>query len=570
MKKLFLPALVLLMFACQIGAPPATDTPPPSPTVVQPTTPPEPSPQPTEVPVIPKDISINVTGEEELVFDWTTDRCEPDHIPDIATRAFRDADGMVQLWIGHYVNYRMIGPDLNNLESDCTVLMNSDYDPDPSQFNDSEWLAALYTEDGETIYAIMHNEYRGDTHTATRPGQCPSGDRLTCLDTSVTMAISTDGGDSFYDILEPPNHMVATMPYVFNDEGVPSGLRQPSNIIKGPDDYFYVFTNISDYPVFPGDFPPQWVCAMRTDDLSDPSSWRFWNGEDFTGQFVNPYVEELGPSTPKCAPLAVEQLTGGIQESIVYSSTLERYVMVGFTNPPTGGTNLGYYYSLSEDLIHWTPRELILELPGTYTVEDNSKDLFYAYPTLLDPDSQSLNFDTVDDQFYLYITRFNQGITLDRDLVRFPLELTVTDYPAPEPWLFDTDGDLEGWFPYVHLEDFAVQDGSLSMRSTGEDPHMGSPLLTVVAVQNSKITIEMKVSPGEQSEGQLFFITDSDGEWGEAKSVFFPVIADGEFHTYELDMSTIEGWQGIVTQIRLDPLYTPDSVIEIDSIVFVN
>ena len=173
-----------------------------------------------------RELSVSVTGLEEIVFDWTEDRCEEEHIPDIATRAFRDAEGSVQLWIGHYVNYRMIGPNLDEVESDCTVLMDSDYDSDPAMFNDSEWLAAPYTEDGETVYAIMHNEYRGDTHSAARPGQCPSGDRLTCLDTSVTMAISTDGGDSFGDILEPPDHMVATMPYTFNDQGVPSGLRQ--------------------------------------------------------------------------------------------------------------------------------------------------------------------------------------------------------------------------------------------------------------------------------------------------------------------------------------------------------
>jgi len=165
-----------------------------------------------------RDLSLEVSGPAEIVFDWTNDRCEDENIPDIAARAFRDAEGRVQLWIGHYYNYRMIGPDLNNVKPDCTAsIMRSDFDPDPSKFNDSEWLAAPYTEDGTTIYGIVHNEYRGDTHSAARPGQCPSGDRLTCLDTSVTEVISTDGGDSFHDILEPPNHMVATMPYSFND-----------------------------------------------------------------------------------------------------------------------------------------------------------------------------------------------------------------------------------------------------------------------------------------------------------------------------------------------------------------
>jgi len=84
-----------------------------------------------------------------VVFDWTTDRCEAENIPDIATRAFRDADGNVQLTIGHYVGYRMIGPDLDHLEMDCSGPINiSDYDPDPAIFNDAEWIGSLYTEDG--------------------------------------------------------------------------------------------------------------------------------------------------------------------------------------------------------------------------------------------------------------------------------------------------------------------------------------------------------------------------------------------------------------------------------------
>lgn len=514
-------------------------------------------------------LSITVDETPELVFDWTTDRCEDEHIPDIAARAFRDADGMVQLWTGHYVNYRMIGPDLNSVEPDCTVLMRSDYDPDPSTFNDSEWLAAPYTEDGTTIYAIMHNEYRGDTHNDARPGQCPSGDRLTCLDTSVTMAISTDGGDSFHDILEPPNHMVATMPYTFNDQGVPSGLRQPSNIIQGEDGYFYVYTNISDYPERPDDFPPQWVCVMRTDDLSDPSSWRYWNGEGFRGQFVNPYTNPVEPDAPKCAPLDFDDLSGSINETVTYNTALGRYILIGFSVHPTAPEELwGYYYSLSDDLVHWTRRELIFELPDTWRVADLNTDLFYAYPSLIDPASTSMNFETTGENPYLYLTRFNTGISLDRDLVRFPIHVTPPVYPIPTSWRFDTDGDGEGWLPFNDLTSFEVQAGSLSIESTGDDPFIISQEIAVPADEYDRIGIRMKVSDGAAG-GQLFFVTDADPEWGEAKSLMFAVDGDGEFHDYVLDMSTVDGWKGVITQMRLDPVWTTGTDIEIDIIAFV-
>ena len=238
-----------------------------------------------------------VTGPEEVVFDWTTDRCEDEHIPDIAPRAYRSADGQAQLTIGHYVTYRMIGPDLNTLASDCAQpQLQSDFDPDPARFDDSEWIGATYTLDGNTVYAVIHNEYRGDTHGGARPGQCTSGERLRCLDTSFTMAVSTDGGATFGDIVPAPGHLVATLPYPYDDDGVPSGIRQPSNIVAGPEGYFYLFGNISDQPD-----EEQWVSAMRTRDLADPSSWRYWDGDGFGGEWGDPYRDDLTPDD-KCSP----------------------------------------------------------------------------------------------------------------------------------------------------------------------------------------------------------------------------------------------------------------------------
>ena len=516
-----------------------------------------------------EEISIAISGPEELVFDWTTDHCEEEHIPDIAARALRDADGNVQLWIGHYVNYRMIGPDLNNVSTDCTLLMKADYDPDPSMFNDSEWLAAPYTENGSTIYAIVHNEYRGDTHKAARPGQCPSGERLTCLDTSVTMVVSTDGGDSYHDILEPPNHMVATLPYVFNDQGVPSGLRQPSNIIRGKDGYFYVFTNVSDYPQDISQFPPQWICAMRTNDLSDPASWRFWDGEEFTGRFVNPYIETVGEDTPKCAPLEQPDLSASVNDSVTYNTVLERYVMMGYSFDPILGEEVwGIYYSLSDDLIHWTQRKLLIEIPGQNAVENPETTLHYAYPSVIDPDSPSMNFDTTDNDFYLYITRYNGAYFLDRDLIRFPVTLTPPVYSVPSSWRFDTN-ETEGWSVGNQLSSFGASNGILSMESTGNDPYMFSEPITVPAYKYQKIGIRMRVSPGGSTIGQLFFVTDADSDWDEEKSLVFDVIGDGEYHDYILDMSTVNNWAGVITEMRLDPVTSRDRTIEIDIIAFV-
>jgi hypothetical protein len=129
-------------------------------------------------------------------------------------------------------------------------------------------------------------------------------------------------------------------------------------------------------------------------------------------------------------------------------------------------------------------------------------------------------------------------------------------------WEFETDADSEGWLAWSQLETLQVNKGLLSTRSTGSDPYMGSPdALSIDAATLSLIELRMKVSAG--TLGELFFITDSDEVYDGNKSLLFSVIADGQFHTYTLDMSVVSQWQGTIRQLRLDPTDT-SAEIEID------
>jgi hypothetical protein len=180
---------------------------------------------------------LMIIGEEQVVFDWTSDSCSQYNIPDLPLRAFRDVDGQVQAIISSDTNYRMLGPDLNNLTIDCEPIMSSKYDPDPSLYTDAQWIAAPYSEDGQTIYSLVHNEYQGHTHT----GQCPQNDYFPCWDNSITYAVSTDGGRTYTEALQPPSHLVARFPYPYEPGSGPEGFRGPSNIVKGKDGYYYSF-----------------------------------------------------------------------------------------------------------------------------------------------------------------------------------------------------------------------------------------------------------------------------------------------------------------------------------------
>ena len=385
-------AMSLILAACAPAMPALPPTSVPSATSV-----PAATPKPTRTPNLFPNPVLKITGEEEVVYDWTSDRCENMNFADLPVRAFRNAEGLVQAILSSDTSYRMIGPELNNLRMDCEPVMRSDYMADPSLFNDNEWVASPYTEDGRTVYALVHNEYWGQTH----PEYCPQRQYFPCWDNSITLAISTDGGKSYQQAATEPGHLVARLPYPFEAGAGPEGTRNPSNIIKGPDAYYYSFFNVSEFHT-----QDQKVCLMRTKALGDPGSWRFWNGKGFEGQFVNPYTDP--PATPGdhvCAPLDWDNIGASLNDSISFNTYLNRYVLVGISADTIGGREIwGFFYSFSDDLIQWTRRKLLTEMVLPWTAAHND-DVMYLYPSLLDPESDSRNFETSGKTAYLYYTR---------------------------------------------------------------------------------------------------------------------------------------------------------------------
>ncbi len=407
-KAIFISLFTIFFTGCnpgktesEIALSTATNEPFPTPEIFTPT----PFPDPVLV----------ISGQEEVVFDWTTDSCEPGNLPDLPTRAIQDSEGQVQLILSHFTNYRMIGEDLNNLTLDCNPIMKSKQDPDPALYIDEQWIASPYTEDGKTIYALIHNEYQGNSH----PGQCPENSYFPCWDNSITLAISIDHGKTYSEAVEPSEHLIARLPYPYKAGAGPDGFRNPSNIIKGPDNYFYAFFNAIGY-----ESDEQWVCLMRTKDLALPGSWRFWDGSAFEGQFADPYKDDINnPKEHICTPIDKENIGASLNDSITYNTYLNRYVLIGISADWLVDREVwGFYYSFSDDLIHWTRRKLLHEMPLPWTVED-FREVMYLYPSLLDPESESRNFETTDNTAFLYYTRLNFGQgNLDRDLIRVPVE----------------------------------------------------------------------------------------------------------------------------------------------------
>jgi hypothetical protein len=279
----------------------------------------------------------------------------------------------------------------------------------------------------DAIYFRVHQGDNFDCDTtyfnptiALSPCQCPSNDGPKCWYNTITFAKSTDKGLT-YSHPAAPNHFVAGAPYKYEPDTGPWGVFAPSNIVYNPrDNYYYVMFQLEKR--FLQEFG---AGLMRTKTLDDPKSWRAWDGNDFNVQFINPYTEsEINPAQHICQPVSRDQIEK-MQTSLTFNTYFNKFLLVGATGQWENNKLIhGFYYSLSDDLIHWTPRKLIMKAKLPWTPDLQGEVLLYS--SLLDPNDTSRNFEKTGQRPYLYYTRMhpytpkNNG--LDRDLVRVPLE----------------------------------------------------------------------------------------------------------------------------------------------------
>ncbi|NNE55328.1 MAG: hypothetical protein HKN32_04865, partial [Flavobacteriales bacterium] len=215
---------------------------------------------------------VTIAGDEEVVFDYDTDNCSGTMSVDGCPQFFRDADDQIQVIIPHEDIFRMKGPDFNSLSIECgDAVITSDWDPDPAHFNYAEWLSSTWTEDGATIYGLVHSEWHGYDFD----GECLSSDVMKCWYNGITLVQSTDTGRT-YTHATAPDHLVMSVPYEY-DASLQSrqGAFGPSNIVAHPTDgyyyaLFYTEENVNGTSTY---LQGGGTCVMRTTDLSDPGSW---------------------------------------------------------------------------------------------------------------------------------------------------------------------------------------------------------------------------------------------------------------------------------------------------------
>lgn len=361
-----------------------------------------------------------VTGAAERVFDWSADRCANWDIPDTPARAWRDTTGRVHLVAGSEESRAAVGPGLDALAHDCAVLFRGSRDDDPGAYDDRAWIHATWAGNGagngvggDRVVALAHVEYHGED----RPGRCASARAADCWRNAIVELVSTDGGRTF-----ARSGLVAALPWRYSSaDGRRTGYFNPSNLFADGG-YLYAF-------VWAEAFHDQrrGACLIRRPLDGGPADWRAWDGRDFTVRFADPYREDVAaPSAHVCAP--VEGVASTLSSVVRLASG--RWLAV---TPATRDGTSGIWWTTSADLVRWERPALLWQAPLLWR-RDCAAPAAYVYPSLLDGDSASANFETADGDAWLYLVEMPLGpgctVGAERDLVRIPVSLPSPVAPA--------------------------------------------------------------------------------------------------------------------------------------------
>ncbi len=385
--------------------------------------------------VTPAHKTVNVTvGADEIVFDWSAKKCTNLDIPDNPARFFRTSSGLTMI-AGNapnvYVSKSADFSAANLLNGHmcppaAPVSLASTNNIEAYTFDNYEWIWSTYIE-GSTVHAIVHNEFH-DTHAYASP-PCKAGDPTPsnkCWYNTLTLATSTNDGTTFTQASSPTDKLIAAGPNPWDYTAITAsfplasyefyGYQGGTNIIKRGDGYYY--------SIFYRELNPNGAtsadagyCIMRTNNLSDNTSWRAWDGKEYATTMFAPYSGSTPAPTGK-SPCAFISFTNQFYpRGLTYNTYLGQYIIVG---EGVVGSQCGAYYSLSHDLITWSTPYFLK--PGKVGYGPCTGILgLTPYPTLVDHGSAGENFEYSGKDVFIYHSLWNSATTTDVDLIRAPV-----------------------------------------------------------------------------------------------------------------------------------------------------
>ncbi len=392
----------------------------------------------------------------ETIYDYDIDKCfgatEGD-IPDMPIRAVKLSNGTIWLTRTHSKSRLMIGTNFNSLTPNCTVVFQSTLVPesipalDVTTFAHKEWISAIYREPADSkIHMMVHNEFHDpnliadDNPNPSIDAPCKSGVPIPgnpCNYFSLTYASAPDIITPTTNMFQKPStwqtdpnsFIIGTSHLQWPSDPDPSkeapvfGLPMTTNIIKRGSYYYFMNHELS--AVYNTN-ATNGTCVARTQNLNDPTSWRFWDGSSYSLRMGDPYTGDSDGTA--CAFVSKPQIDN-MAQTVTWNSYLKKYISIAGIHGPTQPYVCGYYFSTSDDLIHWTMRQLLWEVPSPTGPCSTGQTEVKAYASLIDHgptgtgDPNDPNFEITGKAPYLYYTQWHSG--LNRDIER--IKITFCD-----------------------------------------------------------------------------------------------------------------------------------------------
>ena len=348
----------------------------------------------------------------QTFYSYDANPCPEKYFPDGPIRAFRRADGNFVVDNNENDDFQLVGSTPFDLRVSCpSILSSAQYG---SLVRGQTGIEATYTEDGQTIYALAGQ----DLSALTEAIGCVDQGTGNCWQGDVEALVSTDMGNDFSFTSSGNGDVAALTHTLTTNQPSTEGYNGTSNIIKRSDGFYYLLTSVVDAYA-----AQSRTCLIRTNNLADPGSWRGYDGSGFNA-VLQPTGN--GPSPIPCANVgngnlpAVSSLSF-IPRKGIYIAVFQGALQLAGDSAPVSGA----YYSTSVDLLNWTQIQRLMALPhfpgvDSLTESDN-------YPVLIDPFSQTRNFETIDSETPVLVYALEHLIDgrgrLDRDLVAVPFRM---------------------------------------------------------------------------------------------------------------------------------------------------
>jgi len=239
---------------------------------------------------------------------------------------------------------------------------------------------------------------------------------------------------------------------------------------------------------------------------------------------------------------------------------------------PTGFLNTGFYTGGSDSY---------QDYDGGIVLKQGF-DVWHTIRLKMDPETLEISCQ-IDNQLVGWVVPRNVELLKSADFRRAlsafrGLGASATSYvdniyfesPPVLSWEFNTDGDSEDWgledWQYVNVTAPIVSNGLLSIKATGNDPQIYTREGISINTDAVKtMWIRMRISQGF-GPAELFFNTLLNN-WAGDRQKQFVVQTGTEFKTYIVNLGSHSDWQGIISQLRLDPISDHiGAIIEIDYI----